>query len=73
MTPAEPPLTATDRSLPDDRDDIAALAKGGLEQCLQTQVRKMEINLEAKMKEVHAQAFEMYSSLVHADPTQTGM
>jgi O-antigen/teichoic acid export membrane protein len=29
MTPAEPPLTATDRSLPDDRDDIAALAKGG--------------------------------------------
>lgn len=29
--------------------------------------------LEAKMKEVHAQAFEMYSSLVHADPTQTGM
>lgn len=29
MTPVEPPLTASDRSLPDDRDDIAALAKGG--------------------------------------------
>ena len=29
MTQAQPPLTATDRTLPDDRDDIAALAKGG--------------------------------------------
>ena len=29
MTQVEPPLTATDKSLPEDRDDIAALAKGG--------------------------------------------
>ena len=29
MTQVEQPLTATDKSLPEDRDDIAALAKGG--------------------------------------------